>query len=305
LKKNGIPNGRLTNDPNLGKPDLGDFMPTTTKKLKMILKKLRGFILSMASAIMNHRPGSLIFQCNICGKTCIMPMGKLGRETISCMNCGSTVRMRAVIHALSTVLFSESLTLQNFPVQAHVRVYGLSDWDGYAIPLAHKLAYTNTFYHQEPRLDITFAAPTLAGTLDILISSDVFEHVAPPISIAFENSFRLLKPGGTLILTVPYNFESETKEHFPDLFQYEIRKDGGKPVLHNITRDDREQSFENLNFHGGAGETLEMRRFSWEGLKGELINAGFKRIEVLSEPNFKHGVYFEHPWSLPIIARKV
>lgn len=223
---------------------------------------------------------------------------------ISCMNCGSTVRMRTIVHVLSTVLFGKSLSLQDFPFQPHVRVSGLSDWDGYAVPLARKLAYTNTFYHQEPKLDITSIDPALEETLDILISSDVFEHVAPPVSAAFENSFRLLKSGGTLILTVPYNLESETKEHFPELFQYEIRKENGESVLYNLTRDGREQTFENLNFHGGAGETLEMRRFSLEGLRIELSNAGFQKVEVISDANFKYGIYFGYNWSLPIIARK-
>ena len=272
--------------------------------LKRYLKKIRNHSLALASSFRDFRAGSLIFQCNICGKKSITATDKLGRENITCLYCGSTVRMRTIVHALSTVLFGESLGLRDFPVRPQVQVLGLSDWDGYAIPLARKLAYTNTFYHQEPRLDITSVDPSLVESVDILISSDVFEHVAPPICLAFENSFRLLKPGGTLILTVPYGFEPETIEHFPELYQYEIQRVEGKPILHNITRDGREQVFEKLNFHGGAGETLEMRRFSLEGVKRELEQAGFQRIELLDDPNFKYGVYFKYPWSLSILARK-
>ncbi|HAV78540.1 MAG TPA: hypothetical protein DCX53_14420 [Anaerolineae bacterium] len=201
-------------------------------------------------------------------------------------------------------MFKESLALPDFPVQRHVQVIGLSDWDGYAIPLAGKLNYTNMFYHKMPQLDITSIDPSLENTLNILISSDVFEHVAPPISVAFENSFRLLKSGGVLILTVPYTIESQTKEHFPELYKYEIRRQGDRSILHNITRDGREQIYTDLNFHGGAGATLEMRRFSLEGLLTEIRNAGFNKIEILSTPNFKYGVYSNYRWSLPIIARK-
>jgi SAM-dependent methyltransferase len=212
--------------------------------------------------------------------------------------------MRAIIHVLSTVLFDKSLALHDFPVRSDIRVMGLSDWDGYAIPLAGKLAYTNTFYHQEPKLDITSIDSSLAESLDVLISSDVFEHVAPPISTAFENSFRLLKPGGILILTVPYSLEPDTREHFPELHRYEIRRNTGRAVLYNLTQDGREQVFDKLNFHGGAGETLEMRLFSLEGIKRDLKNAGFQKITLFDEPNFIYGVYFKNPWSLPIVARK-
>jgi SAM-dependent methyltransferase len=209
-----------------------------------------------------------------------------------------------VVHALSTVLFNESLTLHDFPVQPNVRVIGLSDWDRYAIPLANKLDYTNTFYHQEPRLDITSIDSSLEGTLDILISSDVFEHVMPPVNLAFVNAFRLLKPGGTLIFTVPYSLAPDTKEHFPELYRYEIRRDGDKAILYNVTRDGHEQVFEKLNFHCGAGETLEMRLFSLEGIKKELRNVGFQKIDIFYEPYFKYGVFLKNSWSLPIIARK-
>lgn len=272
--------------------------------VKRHLKKARGYITAVSSNIRGFRAGSLIFQCNVCSRKSITSTDKLGRETISCLYCGSTVRMRMIVHALSSILFGESLVLRNFPIRPDIRVLGLSDWDGYAVPLANKLAYTNTFYHQEPKLDITSINPSLGETLDVLISSDVFEHVAPPIHLAFENAYRLLKPGGVLIFTVPYSLELDTKEHFPELFQYEIRRDTGKPVLYNITRDGREQVFDKLNFHGGAGETLEMRLFSLDGIKHGLKSVGFQEIDLLDEPCFRFGIYLRNQWSLPVIARK-
>lgn len=271
------------------------------RNIRRLLARSASFFVS---AVVRHKPGSLIYRCNVCGGRCVTPVDQLGRETESCPGCGSTVRMRSVIHALSMVIFKESIALPDFPPRPDIRGLGLSDWDGYAVPLARKLRYTNTFYHKEPRLDITAIDPALKNSLDILISSDVFEHVAPPVSRAFTNSARLLKPGGTLILTVPYTLNPETVEHFPDLYQYEIRQADGQYVLHNTTLDGRQQTFENLNFHGGAGETLEMRRFSFEGLTKELREAGFQEIEVLSTPSFEHGIYANYRWSLPILARK-
>ncbi|MGH9903496.1 MAG: hypothetical protein ACRD68_16940, partial [Pyrinomonadaceae bacterium] len=78
---------------------------------------------------------------------------------------------------LSTELFGESLALTDFPERRDISGIGMSDWDGYAAPLALKLGYQNTYYHQEPKLDITSIEPALESTLDFIISSDVFEHV--------------------------------------------------------------------------------------------------------------------------------
>jgi SAM-dependent methyltransferase len=122
--------------------------------------------------------------------------------------------MRAMIHLLSQALFGRGIALFDFPIRKDIRGIGLSDWIGYAAPLAQKLNYTNTFYHQEPRLDITDIDPSLEETLDFLIATDVFEHIAPPISVAFENSHKLLKPTGVFILTVPYGKDAVPVQDF-------------------------------------------------------------------------------------------
>jgi len=164
----------------------------------------------------NSKFGCLTFQCNICGAACEYPMLDLGRETPSCRNCGSTVRMRSIVHLLSMELFGQSLVLPDFPTRLDIRGMGLSDWNRYADPLAQRLSYTNTFYHQEPRLDITRIDPALEGSLDFLISTDVFEHIVPPISVAFANVRRLLKPDGVFIFSVPYTLDADTWSIFPN-----------------------------------------------------------------------------------------
>ena len=138
---------------------------------------------------------------------------------------------------------------------------------------------------------------------DFIISSDVFEHVPPPVSIAFANARKLLKPGGVLVFTVPYIKDGKTREHFPDLYKYEIIKKGSRCFLKNTTRDGVEQIFDNLVFHGGAGATLEMRVFSESSLREEFAKAGFNNITIYREPDFDHGIYWPNDWSLPIAAR--
>ena len=206
----------------------------------------------------------------------------------SCESCGSTPRFRGVVHALSLGLFAESLPIPRFPQRRDLRGLGLSDWEGYATWLAKKFDYTNTFLHTEPRLDITEIDESLAGTLDFLISSEVFEHVAPPVERAFANAACLLKPGGVFVLTVPYGLAANTVEHFPDLGDYEIVSDeAGEPVLETSTGDGSVIRYRNLVFHGGDGATLEMRSFALASLETHLREAGFHPVEVLGdEPRY-------------------
>ena len=210
-------------------------------------------------------PGTLTFSCNICGTSNRRPLAFIQREEPSCDGCGSTLRCRGVVHALSTSLFGRCLTIPNFPSCPDIVAWGLSDWHEYADRLSKKLSYTNTFYHQDPRLDITSISSRDIGRLDVLISSDVFEHVSPPVGKALKNARLLLKPNGVLILTVPYGLQPETVEHYPRLYDFVIEDYEGDRRLVNTTVDGERETFSNLVFHGGAGSTLEMRIFSKTG----------------------------------------
>lgn len=208
-----------------------------------------------------------------------------------------------MIHALSTALFYKSIAIPDFPERKDLLGIGTSDWDGYAKPLSQKLGYTNTFYHKAPRLDITQISQENEASVDFLLSTDVFEHVNPPVSIAFENARAMLRDNGAFVFSVPYTLSGATIEHFPNLFDYRIESCNGKKVLINKTRDGQVEEFEHLIFHGGEGETLETRVFSLSDLLNDLASAGFADVKVMSDPCFEHGVYWPQPWSLPIVAR--
>ncbi len=208
------------------------------------------------------------------------------------------------MHVLAQELFGRGLILPEFPRRPDIIGIGLSDWQGYAARLAERLTYTNTYYHMEPKLDITVAAPERENTLDFLISSEVLEHVTPPVAVAFEQSRRLLKPGGVLVLSVPYGKGSEHEEHYPDLHDYEVEEHDGGTLVKNVTRDGIQQLFDNPVFHGGTGTVLEMRVFSEASLIGLLQASGFTDIHIYHEPVFEYGIYWPHDWSLPISARR-
>jgi SAM-dependent methyltransferase len=249
-------------------------------------------------------PRLVDFTCNVCGEPCRVPMAQLSREQASCAHCGSTVRMRAMVHLLSVGLFGDSRALVDFPEDRGIRGVGLSDWPGYAAPLAERLGYRNTYYHQRPRLDITQPPADLLGTLDFVIATDVFEHVSPPVDRAFAGAAALLKPGGVLVFSVPYGFDAETVEHYPDLHDFEVRQQDGRYLLVNRTRDGQVQTFADPVFHGGPGQTLELRLFCLDDIRrrAEAVGLG---VEVLEDPVWRFGIFDPHPWSRPMLLRKV
>jgi len=248
---------------------------------------------------------ALSFVCNLCGaanEACALD--RIDRDLPSCSTCGSTVRLRSIIHLVSSALFGESLALPDFPQRKTVVGIGLSDSPLYAGGLARKLAYTNTYLDQEPRLDLAKPPPALLATCDFVISADVFEHVLPPATRAFRAAYNLLKPGGALILTVPYVAAGETVEHFPHLRDFRLVEMEGAYVMVELDAAGGYRLHTDLVFHEGPGRTLEMRVFSQAGVLRELREAGFGEIEVFSEPYPRWGIRNKCPWSLPILARR-
>jgi SAM-dependent methyltransferase len=244
----------------------------------------------------------LSFLCNICSEA--NTVATLDYERSSCVACGSNVRLRALVCMLSKELFGDGLALNDFPVLPGVKVLGLSDQQSYAGLLEKKFDYTNTFYDREPRLDITEPHPDLYGTYDFIFSSDVFEHVAPPVEHVFREVYKLLKPHGVLCLSVPFSLNDRTIERFPELHEYAVVNLAGSAVLINRSADGKLQILDDLIFHGGVGATLEMRLFSQRDLKRELLDAGFREVLFQTEPVPRFGISFEGEWSLPLVARK-
>jgi SAM-dependent methyltransferase len=250
-----------------------------------------------------RRDATVTFRCNVCGRWNQKPAEVFGREMRSCDGCGSSVRMRGMVRALTFALFGKSRALPDLEVDRSIRGVGLSDWRGYAEPLARIFDYTNTRYDTEPRLDIRQPPAEWCGKLDFVLSTDVFEHVDPPVVTAFEGARRLLKPGGALVFSVPYTLQPDTQEHFPELHDWRLEERDGEQVLVNVTAGGERQEFRDLCFHGGPGQTLEMRVFSLDGLRRSLREAGFAEPVVMSDSDIVHGVLQVDRWSLPMVAR--
>jgi SAM-dependent methyltransferase len=249
------------------------------------------------------------FQCNICsaGQNIFDPV--LDPEGSLCRGCASNIRQRAVARLVGETLFGEALPIDRFPFSDACGI-GISDSPGFAAHLGRALfRYRNSQFDNAlitplaPYADIKAPPKELVGSADFVTCSEVLEHVEPPIQAAFDGLFSLLRRGGVLILTVPYTLR-KTIEHFPDLDVWRLEQHSGSRILINRTRQGAIQRFEDLRFHGGGEEVLEMRIFGLEDIFVHLERAGFIDIRVREENELNYGIFFKYNWGLPITARR-
>lgn len=244
------------------------------------------------------------FVCNICGGRNVFDTDMdLDRERPSC-TCGSNVRFRWIVHQISLSVFGQSLPLAEFPVRKDIRGIGLSDAPLYASALAQKFDFVNTRYDAEPFFDIADPDCGEAGSLDFIVASEVFEHITPPVQPAFDNLFRLLKPNGFVVFSTPWAPDGDTREHFPNLHDWALAKLKEEFVLVNKTLDGDLEVFDRLCFHGGPGQTLEMRLFSRPALEEHFRLSGFSSVEFATSSALEYGIFFREPWSLPCLVKK-
>ena len=231
--------------------------------------------------------------CNITGKTFHLKDDEKHRELGS--RFGFNIRFRAICYIFCKLFYGECKILRTLDINKNIKGIGMSD-SGWANIFADKFNYVNTFYHKSPFLDIhNIKHVQQYENLDFIISSDVFEHIHPfpSLQMAFNNLYKMLKKGGFLIFSVPYT-HGDHKEHFPNLYDYKIVRKQRRFILHNTTKDNKTETFENLCFHGGPGNVLEMRIFSKSSIISFLKNAGFINITFheINKDMEKYGIFW-------------
>jgi len=104
---------------------------------------------------------------------------------------------------LPTVYFCERITpffkTMYRKLYTHVNVIG-SEFLGFDKPPGKKVRGIR----HENALDLSF----VDGSIDIIVSNDVYEHV-PDIVPTFREAYRVLKHNGVLLFTVPFTFAQE------------------------------------------------------------------------------------------------
>ncbi|MCA1777803.1 MAG: class I SAM-dependent methyltransferase [Xanthomonadaceae bacterium] len=142
--------------------------------------------------------------CPVCGKvTLFIAFGGWFREDLKCVRCKSSARERAVIHYISV----------NWAGLSHMAVYEPSPASRSRAFFERRAAnYAWSVYSPELLVDdmgcggssqdlecLTFGDESF----DLVVSQDVFEHVANPAA-AFAEVSRILVPGGSHVFTMPW-----------------------------------------------------------------------------------------------------
>ncbi len=262
------------------------------------------FFQLIKSAFSEERKNKVQAVCPICSGGYSLDVRVEKREGPLCCHCLASGRASAIIHTLCSEIYGNNIPLVNQPPKKDVRVVGLSDGPRYSSLLDEKFDYTNTFYHKEPFLDITSPSADEADKYDVLISTEVFEHVIGDVSSAFNGALSVLKPGGLLILTVPFVNNGDHQEHYPGLESYEGREIENNWIVDLKYAGGRVDTDLEPIFHGGPGQTLEVRVFSRDSVLESLRTSGFTDIEVLDDNLPEHGVNWGKASRL-ITARKM
>ena len=216
------------------------------------------------------------WSCNLCNSENSTPSGELHREGGRCLGCQSSVRDREIKNVLEA-------HLERLNPEFALAVIGMSD----AKPLSDNLSsdsrllYRNTYLDEAPLLDILDIDDSYLESADVLISSDVLEHVPYPPLRSIEGIHKILRTNGLLILTVPWSKDYPYVEHYPWLVSYTVQKNNdGTFTTTGIDRFGESKLILNPIFHGGPGNTLEMRFFHLDVVLDLLKKAGFREMRV-------------------------
>lgn len=238
----------------------------------------------------HFKPEQIVFIDNIYGGFDACPKADFFREGGAGARFNTWVRARHIV-ALLLANLNLHPVLSFITPHKHIKGLGISDDPRYANILAGPFDYRNTFYDVEPKLDIMTRDEPLKGGYDFIICSDVLEHVIGDWRVAIENLHYYLKDNGLLILTVPYDRSlPQTKEHYPDCTGYTVtqQQDG-----YNVVIDYAGYSSVATHpcFHGGPGNTLEMRQFSLTELLAGIRRIGFN-VDVHEDNDEKFGIIY-------------
>jgi len=186
------------------------------------------------------------------------------RENIGCCSCPCNSRHRALMSVFMGTL-NRGTVLSKIPADNGIVIFESSGMASYNNILASKFSYINTSYNKEIIEPGTYDTRLYAdlqrmpyedNTFDYIITGDVLEHVRDYMS-AIEECFRVLKPGGFMLFTVPYMHSM------------------GKNHVKVLPQGDRDVFLEEPEYHGKS-RSLVYRVYGRE-LLDDLERSGFFR----------------------------
>jgi hypothetical protein len=189
--------------------------------------------------------------------------------------------MRGVLLGLG---YPEDISINEVTTDLSRLGLGIGDDWKLAKTLSQKFAYTNSFLHKFPIVDLLAPPDSCIANFEFISCSDVLEHTPPPRTKAIIGLSQMLKPSGFAVISVPIKRDIPFQEYYPDSVSWNVI-DG---VLHWFDKDGRGFLDETPEFHGGEGLTLTFRQWTMKQLEDDLRLSEFTQIDLLPNLDFVH-----------------
>ncbi len=223
-------------------------------------------------------------KCSICGHSGIfLRSHKSIREGYPCPKCKATLRYRHQAFIILNIFNNPSITtfveLVGNPDFRDLCIYEPGIIGPFRKYIKNLKGYHQSYYWADVRPGEYFngvrcenlEALTFGDDFfDLIITSDIFEHIRKPFT-AFGEVYRVLKPGGRHIFTVPMTWP------LPEETQYRVNVDGvqdihiKEPVYHGSPVD-KNGSLVYMDFGMDILRQLERIGFetAWQGIQYNL-----------------------------------